>query len=112
MYEHVYGGFMTHVAANKVMGDIPKIVWSADDTDGKILHAQYCAQMKFMETAKREPIGLTADGNDFVDNTPGECADTLESLRVLGYRIPQDAIDALREEQQKLNQEDKNDRHQ
>lgn len=45
-----------------------------------------------------KPIGLPHDGEDFDDDTPDECADRLEHLRALGYRVPQYAIDALREE--------------
>lgn len=44
------------------------------------------------------PIGLPHDGEGFNDATPAECADRLESLRALGYVVPQRAIDALREE--------------
>jgi hypothetical protein len=101
VYEHCYGGFMTHVAANRVVGDVPKIDWPQldDIVSTSVLHAQYMAQMRFMETAKRAPIGLPHDGKEFVDDTPGDCADRLESLREIGYNVPQSAIDALREEQ-------------
>lgn len=44
------------------------------------------------------PIGLAHDGETLHADTPGECADTLEYLRSLGYRVPQRAIDALWEE--------------
>lgn len=44
------------------------------------------------------PIGLPHDGATFIDETPGECASRLESLRALGYRVPQRVIDALRSE--------------
>ena len=43
-------------------------------------------------------IGLPEDGETFNDATAEECADRLEYLRALGYRVPQYAIDALREE--------------
>ncbi len=42
------------------------------------------------------PIGLPHDGQSFSDETPTDCADRLESLRALGYKVPQGAIDALR----------------
>ena len=41
-------------------------------------------------------------GANFSDDTPGECADTLEMLRAAGYSVPQYAIDALREEQAEM----------
>jgi hypothetical protein len=37
-------------------------------------------------------------GRSFNDETPGECADRLESLRAAGFNVPQYAIDELREE--------------
>lgn len=43
-------------------------------------------------------IGLPYDGEIFNDPTPLACADRLERLRSLGYRVPQHAIDALRAE--------------
>lgn len=43
-------------------------------------------------------IGLPEDGETFNDGTAEECADRLEALRAIGYRVPQYAIDALREE--------------
>jgi hypothetical protein len=46
------------------------------------------------------PIGLPADGEGYCDPTPGECADRLERLSRLGYRVPSWAIESLREEQQ------------
>jgi len=48
-----------------------------------------------------EPEG----GRSFRHGTPGECADNLEHLRELGYQVPQNAIDALREEQEDLIEE-------
>lgn len=44
-------------------------------------------------------IGLPQDGETFNDATAEECAGRLEALRELGYRVPQYAIDALREDQ-------------
>ncbi len=44
-------------------------------------------------------IGLPEDGETFNDTTAEDCADRLEVLRALGYRVPQYAIDALREEE-------------
>jgi hypothetical protein len=38
-------------------------------------------------------------GEDYNDPTPGDCADTLEKLREEGKKVPQYAIDELREEQ-------------
>ena len=43
-------------------------------------------------------IGLPMDGETFNDATAEACASLLEALRALGYRVPQYAIDALRDE--------------
>ena len=43
-------------------------------------------------------IGLPEDGETFNDATAEDCAARLEYLRALGYRVPQYAIDALRDE--------------
>lgn len=43
-------------------------------------------------------IGLPHDGETFNDPTPTDCADRLEQLRGLGYKVPQHAIEALRGE--------------
>lgn len=44
------------------------------------------------------PIGLRHDGQSFSDPTPIDCAERLERLRAEGYKVPQEAIDALRSE--------------
>ena len=90
-------GFVTHVAGNRVLGDIPKTPALTKESipDYMVAHK---AQMAFFDTCERAPIGLPHDGESFDDDTAGECADRLESLRADGYNVPQYAIDALREE--------------
>lgn len=44
------------------------------------------------------PIGLPFDAQSFNDPSPDDCADRLEALRAMGYKVPQAAIDALRGE--------------
>ncbi len=51
-------------------------------------------------------IVLPHAGESFDDIIPGECADRLEGLREMGYRVPQYAIDALRQEQMELNSQE------
>lgn len=43
-------------------------------------------------------IGLPFDGETFTDPTPEDCADRLQWLSDLGYRVPPSAIEALRKE--------------
>lgn len=98
VYEHVDDGFVTHVAGNRIVGDVPKVPRVTKDNHDEVIVA-HRAQSDFLSTAEHAPIGLPHDGGSFSDDTPGECADRLERLRALGYVVPQYAIDALREEE-------------
>jgi hypothetical protein len=63
------------------------------------------AQEAWDEWAKNnalEPIDHPEARANFTHETPGECADNLERLQGEGFRIPQHAIDALREEQSEM----------
>lgn len=99
-YEHVYGGFVTHVANVRVIYADP-IPDPAPFDDGHLDQwlDRHRKVSEMMAAAKRELIGLPFDGETFDDSTPGETADRLEWLRGLGYRVPQHAIDTLRAEQ-------------
>lgn len=104
VYKDYTGCFMTHVAANKPIGvipPIPKMPLANNESEAEWVAASK-ARHKFLDTCERAPIGLKHDGATFMDDTPGECADRLESLSAMGYNVPQYAIDALREEQQDL----------
>ncbi len=54
--------------------------------------------MKFLETAKREPINLSCDGEQYRGDTPAETINILIMLRKLGYRFPDYVIERLKEE--------------
>jgi hypothetical protein len=91
------GGFTTHVAGRRhvLKGKLPPPV-SMDD-----IHAYFKREKKLMallDKADFVNIGLPCDGESFNDETASECAERLESLRDMGYHVPQYAIDALREE--------------
>lgn len=105
VYEDCGGGWTTHVAGNKAIGEIPKVPILihplTDDAIQEYLAAE-ATQSAFLETCERAPIGLPHDGESFNDGSPSECAMRLERLRDMGYNVPQYAIDALREEQQEL----------
>lgn len=84
--------YVTHVAVNRTMGDIPKVdsLLLLDNTEGnfeKFLE-QHKAQMKFLETAERRPIGLKYDGQTFYDDKE-TLLFRLEMLRAEGYRFPE-----------------------
>lgn len=87
-------GYEVHVASKRVVGDIPAIDWISHE----VMFKTYKEQMKFVETAERENIGLPYDGESFSFSEAGEAATLLEHLKGLGYSVPHDAIDALWED--------------
>lgn len=109
VYEHVDGGWTTHVAAFKRVYQEelpPPVRWDPDDPDA--VAKWWERERKVREIVERMPlvrIGGPYDGETFRDPTPGACADRLEMLREAGYYVPQYAIDALRAEQQELDNE-------
>lgn len=96
-------GWMTHVAGRRRVSDQPRPVPPvATDLPGVDIDnwlAWWKAIHAWCDAAKLEPIGLVCDGQTFVDDTPGDCADRLVWLKGLGYIVPQYAIDELRQEQ-------------
>lgn len=98
-YADVSGGFTTHVARNRIDGDIPK-----EDMrllrDGKVdeFMAQHNAQMKFLETCTRSPIGLPFDGQTFNDPDEEAFLARLLQLRLAGYRFLDYVLDDVRDE--------------
>jgi hypothetical protein len=99
IYSDVNGGYTTHVAANKTIGDHPKRL---DITTPGITPEQWlesnAALEKFLESAQRVPLGLPYDGKSYNDATPELAIARLEELKRVGYRFPDGVIDALREE--------------
>ena len=67
-YQHVDGGYTTHVASNRVLGDIPaEPSWDLIQTNQEQWVIEHKAVMDFLETCKRERIGLLHDGETFND---------------------------------------------
>ena len=101
VYEHCDGGWRTHVASARHVGqtpfpELPPEWWLLPVDE---VMAQHKQQQAWYQMATTAPIGLPHDGKDYLDETPGECADRLEWLRAEGYQVPQGAIEALRDEQ-------------
>jgi hypothetical protein len=126
VYEDVMGGWTTHIAGNKpIIPPIPQlqISWMPR------LHGEWDIETRTMRYANRwraafayvicsiwalshrlhywsldliprREIGLPHDGERFNDPTPEACSERLKSLRLMGYRIPQYAIDALLSEKE------------
>lgn len=104
VYGDTRGGWTTHVASARYAYKEPlpaEVEFDpADDTSWSAWLARREAVQRMVDEADRVAIGLPHDGETFNDDTPGDCADRLERLRGLGYRVPQDAVEALRQEQQ------------
>lgn len=108
VYEHVTGGWTTHVAGGKREREpVPGDDWGAlKRGDHEAFGAAHKATMDDLANIGLIPIDLPSAGKTFSDATPGECADRLEHLREEGFRVPQYAIDELRAEQTDRFQQD------
>jgi hypothetical protein len=83
VYAHIAGGFMTHVAANRIVGGIPPDV----------------AYRDFMaEPPEREPIGGPHDGESFATDSIEETIELLRDLQSKGYHVPTHAFERLNNE--------------
>lgn len=99
VYADCHGGYTTHVAARRrVFAEPlpPKIEVSSDTIDAWL--GRHRIVMAMCERSELVPIGLPHDGETFEHATALECAEHLECLLDLGYRVPRYAIDTLREE--------------
>ena len=107
VYESTGDFWSTNVAGRRriippdVLASLP--VDNDDDAGSWFARIQALNQwMDANEQAWTDLSHLPSAGESFRDDTPGECADRLEALRVEGFNVPQYAIDALREEQAEL----------
>lgn len=103
VYESCYGGCEIHIAGNRVVFKEPlpdPIPYTVENAEA------YWARMRkvnaMVKEAERVDIELPHAGESFNEHSPGACADRLEYLRSLGYVVPQQAIDALRDEQREI----------
>lgn len=85
-YGNASGGWTTHVAGNKPVGEIPKVTASFDQPDE--MARQMNAQHEWLASCAREPLGLPHDGETFNDPTLEAFRDRLMTLRAAGYRFP------------------------
>lgn len=97
-YEDVSGGWTTHVAASRTVDDPPvagEITGSMSDAEMATWLAAHKAQMAWLETAARRPVGGAHDGASFSDPTIEAFRARLTDLRVSGYRFPDYVIEAV-----------------
>ena len=90
-------GYTTHVAGNRILGNIPKLPPFEFRLMDEFIDAQL-KQHEFLVTAKREPITLTHSGESFDDPTLEDFLARLLMLRELGYSFPDHVLDIVREE--------------
>lgn len=98
-YESTDGGWVTHVAGNRIVGDIPKVdhLFGTDDImDG--LWFVHCRQMEFIAAADHVAIGLPFDAMSFRDDTLAGFRARLLMLREAGYRFPDHVLERVDEE--------------
>lgn len=105
-YEDVSGGITTHVANNRVVGDIPEAPLSLM-AEGKIdeFVAAHKKQMAFIINAKRESIGLPYDGENFNDPDYASFFVRLMELRKVGYSFPDYVLEQVRDDIKHLGNE-------
>lgn len=93
-YEDVSGGITTHVAGNRIVGDIPKVPFILN-VDNKTWLKAHRKQMRFLGKAKRESIGLPYDGETFNDPDYESFLKRLFHLREAGYNFPDCVIEEV-----------------
>lgn len=95
-YAEAAGVFTIHVAAQRYVGDIPKLPdWNENPT---VYLAAINKQHAFLLDAKQERIGLPHDGETFNEETLQDFLDRMIYLRRVGYRFPDYVIDEIKEE--------------
>lgn len=103
VYEHVGGWWQIHVGKQRQISSQSLPVFQI--TDGATSEETYAAIVEWIHKdqewragATWETIELEEAGKDFEVKTPAECADILEDLKKKGFRVPDYAIETLREE--------------
>lgn len=105
VYEHYQGGYVTHVAGRRYVGECPRMPQLADIPvmEGAERTAAISAwveankvQRAWLTQAALEDIGLPHDGESFVDATRSGLLVRLLNLRAVGYRVPAFVFDRIR----------------
>lgn len=86
--------YATYVAGNRLVIDLPRL----PDLDHPRFLDIHREQMALMENAKREPIGLSRDGQSFSDPDLKSFRARLESLRDEGYNVPAFVFEDIEED--------------
>lgn len=108
-FASVYGTYEVWVAENKYVSEKEKprsiaFPVPGDEKGMKAWLKRHHEMNEWITNASRERIGLACDGHQFSFMTPGDAAEKMEELKAMGYKVPQFAIDALKEEQKEEKQ--------
>ncbi|MNU36410.1 hypothetical protein D3C71_250250 [compost metagenome] len=82
-------GFTINTAWQRVIGDIPKTEHLQGEGFELELEAAEREQIRFVNTAAREPIGLPHAGEEFVFEEFEDFVEKVRELVDIGYRIPE-----------------------
>lgn len=103
-YEDTYGGYTIHVASSRHKGEVPKVdynlIW--DEKNHPEFMRQSEAQNKYLETCGTEPINLPLAGETFNCADLEEFYNKMVELQNLGYHIPKNVINNIKEEKMNL----------
>lgn len=98
-YEDVNGGWSTHVAGNRIVGEVPPVdMRLLIEGDAENWQIQYRNQHAFLDKCKREPITLPHAGESFNDATLESFRNRVSTLKELGYHVPDFVFDEIDEE--------------
>jgi hypothetical protein len=99
LYQDVQGGYTLHVAANREVGEIPRVPSVGKCSKEEWIEANR-RQIDFLMTCERRPIGLGHDGACFRMQDLAEVLATVRMLAAAGYRVPDYLIRDLEVEEE------------
>ena len=108
-YESVEGGYMVHVAGNRMTNERPlpphfkKEVSEVTTQDWLDFHNELMEKTKDIET---ESINGPFDGETFVLDSLEEVLSTLEMLKLNGYVVPSDVFESIIEDLEEMREKD------
>ncbi|MGO6879430.1 hypothetical protein ACC734_17120 [Rhizobium ruizarguesonis] len=100
-YEDASGGYKTHVASNRILGDCPPGPdYSRIREDGRAEHAVEAERERsaFLADCGREPINHAYAGRSFIDDDLASFLSRMEDLKAEGFYVPDYVFDVIREE--------------
>jgi hypothetical protein len=102
-YEDISGGFTTHVAGNRCVGEIPKVpslstVKKGDEQSMQNYIDAHNAQMQFLENCERVEIESEHAGKSYNDDDLSGLLARLTMLKECGFNVPDFVFESIKEE--------------